>query len=447
MGELSMSNKWTKLSSVLLASVLAVSLTACGSNDANNEASNAGNSTDSGTAKGDKVTIELAISKSSQDSAFVNADLLKKFEDQTNIHVNLQLLPAEQVTTVLQTKLAVGETPDIVQYNLASAMHDLNLERNFEILDDQAWVGRLLNKDVLSAYGHVYSFHTSQDTGMQGVVYNKDVFSELGLSVPKNYDEFLAVSEKIKAKGITPIFMPYKDMWATNIWTAAAFADYAGKNDPTLWDDLNANKKKWTDTPEFEKIIDQQYQLYKKGLTNSDILSDSYDMAVGKFLNKEVAMMFMGDWLIQDVMNKDPNVHLGLFPIPYAVDAKMGASPLGGQLFIPKKAKHLTEAKKFLDFLASAEVAQQIVTEQKYVSNFNDVTTPELPAYKQEIVDQYITPKKTVITSDAFMLVDISEQYRYYQDVFAGGKTPKEALEAWDKKFAQLMKDKGIAGF
>jgi raffinose/stachyose/melibiose transport system substrate-binding protein len=440
-----MNQKTKRTSAILLASALAVSLAACGSNAGSNAESNGGSSASSGS--GGKVTLELAISKSSQDSAFVDEDLLKKFEDQTNIHVNLQLLPAEQTTTVLQTKLAVGDTPDIVQYNLAGADSDLNLTRNFEILDNEAWASRILNKDVLSAKDHIYGFHVSQDTGMQGVVYNKDIFNELGLSIPTNYDEFLAVCEKIKAKGITPIFMPFKDAWATNIWVSAALADYASKNDPNLWEDLNAGKRKWSDIPELETIVGQQYDLFKKGYTNSDVLSDSYDMAVGKFLNKEVAMMFMGDWLIQDVVNKDPNAHLGLFPIPYADDVKMGASPMGGQLFIPKKSKHMAEAKKFLDFLGSQEVAQQIVNEQKYVSNFSDVKSPELPEYKQEIVDNYVTPKKTVTTMEAYMLVDYSDMYRDYQDVYAGGKSAKEALAAWDKKFQQLMKDKGIAGF
>ncbi|MBB6729462.1 ABC transporter substrate-binding protein [Cohnella zeiphila] len=440
-----MQSKTKRTSALLLASALAVSLTACGSNSGSNAGSGGGSSASSGS--GGKVTIELAISKSSQDSAFVNEDLLKKFEDQTNIHVNLQLLPAEQTTTVLQTKLAVGDTPDLVQYNLAGADSDLNLSRNFEILDNEAWTSRILNKDVLSADGHVYSFHVSQDTGMQGVVYNKDIFKELGLSIPKNYDEFLAVCEKIKAKGITPIFMPFKDAWATNIWPSAALADYASKSDPNLWQDLNSGKRKWSDVPELETIVNQQYDLFKKGYTNADVLSDSYDMAVGKFLDKEVAMMFMGDWLIQDVVNKDSNMHLGLFPIPYADNVKMGASPMGGQLFIPKKSKHMAEAKKFLDFLASQEVAQQIVNEQKYVSNFNDVKSPELPEYKQEIVDNYITPKNTVTTMEAYMLVDYTEMYRDYQDVYAGSKSAKEAIAAWDKKFQQLMKDKGIAGF
>lgn len=435
-----MNYKMKRMALVIIAGLISVSLSACGgSGNAKSEGSPNNN--------GSKVTIELAISKSSQDSAFVAQDLLDEFEQKTNIHVNLQLLPAEQTATVLQTKLAVNETPDIIQYNLASATTDLNLERNFEILDNEAWVSRLLNKDVLSAYGHVYSFHVSQDTGMQGVVYNKDMFKELGLSIPQNFEQFLAVCEKIKASGITPVFMPFKDNWAANIWPAAAFADYAAKNDPTLFEDLNANRKKWTDIPEFATFLQQQYDVYAKGYTNTDILSDSYDMAVGKFLNKEVAMMFMGDWLIENVAEKDPSIHLGLFAIPSSEGASLGSSPLGGQLFIPKKAKHMAEAKQFLEFIASKEVAQKIVDQQGYVSNFNDVTTPKLPEYKQEIVDQYITTHKTVLTTDAYMLVDRSELYRGLQDQFAGGKTPEEVLADWNDKFNQLMKDKGIAGF
>ncbi|WP_181873132.1 ABC transporter substrate-binding protein [Fontibacillus phaseoli] len=435
------------MTTMIIAGFLSVSLAACGSGGSKSGNSAEGGNGGSGGASGKKVTIELAISKSSQDSAFIQQDLLDEFEKKTNIHVNLQLIPAEQTTTVLQTKLAVEEAPDIIQYNLASATTDLNLERNFEILDNEAWVSRIQNKDVLSANGHVYSFHVSQDTGMQGVVYNKQIFEDLGLSIPQNFEEFLQVCEKIKAGGITPVFMPYKDAWAANIWPAAAFADFAAKNDPAFFDDLNSNKRKWSDIPEFKTFLQQQYDVYKKGYTNADVLSDSYDMAVGKFLNKEVAMMFMGDWLIEGVAQQDPNMKLGVFPIPSSEGASLGASPLGGQLFIPKKAKYLNEAKEFLNFMASKEIAQKIVDSKGYVSNLSDVTTPALPEYKQEIVDNYITPKKTVLTSDAYMLVDRSELYRLLQDQFAGGLTPEEVLKAWDEKFSQLMKDKEIAGF
>ena len=425
----------------LLAGTLALSLAACGT--AKNT-DNEGGQTSGGSSK---VTLELAISKSSQDSPFIADWLIEEFEQETGIKINLQLIPAEQSTTVLQTKLAVDEVPDLIQYNLASAVTDLNLERNFEILDNEPWVSRIQNPDVLSAFDHIYGFHVSQDTGMQGVVYNKDIFEELGLSIPKNYEEFLAVCEAIKAAGYTPVFMPYKDAWAANIWPAAAFADWAAKNDPTLFDDLNSNKKQWTDIPAFEEILEQQYQIYKLGYTNADVLADSYDMAVGKFLSKEVAMMFMGDWLIQNITSQDPSMNIGLFAIPYAEDPSIGASPLGGQLFIPKKSKHIEEAKKYLEFIASPEIAQRIVDAESYVSNLSDVTTPEQPEYKQEIIDNYITPKKVTLTMDAHMIVDQNEWYRNLQDQFTGMITPKEALANWNEKFQELMKDKGAEGF
>lgn len=262
-GGFALNHTMKRTTTAIVAGLLAVSLAACGSGGAKS-GNAAKEGTNTGAAKGDKVTIELAISKSSQDSAFIQQDLLDEFEKQTNIKVNLQLIPAEQTTTVLQTKLAVEETPDIIQYNLASATTDLNLERNFEILDNEPWASRILNKDVLSAYGHIYSFHVSQDTGMQGVVYNKDIFDDLGLSIPTNFEEFLAVCEKIKASGVTPVFMPYKDNWSANIWPAAAFANFVSKNDPTFFDELNSNKRKWSDIPEFQTFLEQQYEVYKK---------------------------------------------------------------------------------------------------------------------------------------------------------------------------------------
>ncbi|MFD1905276.1 hypothetical protein ACFSQ7_16310 [Paenibacillus rhizoplanae] len=38
--------------------------------------------------------------------------------------------------------------------------------------------------------------------------------------------------------------MPFKDNWAANIWPAAAFADWAAKNEPSLFEDINAGRKK-----------------------------------------------------------------------------------------------------------------------------------------------------------------------------------------------------------
>lgn len=37
-------------------------------------------------------------------------------------------------------------------------------------------------------------------------LYNKDIFSKLGLQIPKTWDEFMAVSKKIKDAGQLPLY-------------------------------------------------------------------------------------------------------------------------------------------------------------------------------------------------------------------------------------------------
>ena len=395
----------------------------------------------------DTQTIELAMTKSSKNAIFVSEAVTSKFEKQTGIRVKLQLLPTEQVSSVLKTKLAVGEAPDLILYNLNTAAFELNLENNFEALDGEPWAPRLVSRLQLSYNGRMYGFHLTQDAGQQGIVYNKKIFRRLGLKVPQDFEELLKVCEAIKAAGITPFFMPFKDAWATELWTSSAFADYAKKNDPMLWSDINAGRRKSADIPALTAITQQQYDLYKLGYTNGNVLRDSYDMAVDKFIGEGAAMMTMGDWFIAEVLQKDPSMDLGLFPVPYARGADLAISPLGGQLFIPKKAKHMAEAKRFLEFLASKEVAQEIIDRNNFISNLRDVATPEQPAYKQEIFERYIKPGRTVMTAASSQSVDPGDKWKYLQDMFAGGITAHEVWVKWDKRFEQLMKEKQALGF
>lgn len=386
--------------------------------------------------------IRFAITKSSRNAAFVSDALFAEFERQTGIRVNLQYLPTEQITAVLQTKLAVGETPDLILYNLMTAVYELNLEKNFAILDAEPWAARVLNRSALSYNGHIYGFHVNQDAGQQGIVYNKAVFRELGIDIPGNYEQLLAVCERLREAGYTPFFMPFKDSWATNLWLSSAIADYAKKGDPALWDDLNGGKRRFADVPAFASITEQQRQLFLLGYTNPNILDDSYDMATDVFIKREAVMMTMGDWFIADVLKHAPEMELGLFPVPYADGADLAISPLGGQLFIPKKAKHLNEAKRFLEFLAEKEQAQRIVNQSLYVSNLQEVSTPKLPPYKQEIVERYIEPGRTVMTMETNLTVDPSGIWRHQQEMFAGGLSAEDVWTMWDEKFAELRQEK-----
>jgi raffinose/stachyose/melibiose transport system substrate-binding protein len=65
-------------------------------------------------------------------------------------------------------------------------------------------------KNVVQPDGGVYvaGFTQSGNVGATGFVYNKDIFDEVGVDVPKTWAEFLDIQAKIKAAGYTPFLQP-----------------------------------------------------------------------------------------------------------------------------------------------------------------------------------------------------------------------------------------------
>jgi len=64
------------------------------------------------------------------------------------------------------------------------------------------------------------SYCLSYDMIETGLFYNKDIFKKVGVEVPKDWDEFLVVCEKLKTAGYTPVLMnldAFSD-WCTDLF-------------------------------------------------------------------------------------------------------------------------------------------------------------------------------------------------------------------------------------
>ena len=55
------------------------------------------------------------------------------------------------------------------------------------------------------------------------VIYNRAIFEEQGLEVPRTWSELLAVCDALEAAGITPFYATFKDDWTV----AQGWFDYA----------------------------------------------------------------------------------------------------------------------------------------------------------------------------------------------------------------------------
>ena len=121
------------------------------------------------------------------------------------------------------------------------------------------------------------------------IVYNKDIFADLGLSVPTTYEEFKAVCQAILDAGITPIYEPISDGWHHVLWFPELGPRYEEVT-PGLADSLNANEVKFADDPTMLTALQQLKEMYDLGFFGEFAMSDAYADGPEFMANGEYAM-------------------------------------------------------------------------------------------------------------------------------------------------------------
>lgn len=401
----------------------------------------------------DKVTLTVEASQEILNNipwAVYEGNIAAFEELYPNISVELVLNPDAQNTSILQTKLASGQPSDIICYNKVSAENELEVMKNCVDLSNEAFVERLVDKNILVAPdGNIYGFASAIKTGGMGVVYNKSLFEEKGLAVPVTYDEFLAVCEALKADGITPFYGPFKDVWTFQMWTTSTWGYYVAKFQPDLWDKLNANEIGWDEVPELVESLEKANNLYKDGFMQETVLSDDYNSIISAMGTGNYAMTVGSNTTCRDLLNAYDDIVFDMFPYPvYEGESDyMTISQLDAELFIPKEAKHVEEAKLFIDFLAQAEQCDRAQAAASYVPNVVGAAQPEFDEFEGRLYEDYNKTGNTVLEMNAYMKVDLNDLWICFQDMFAGAKTPEEVLSARDSTFEELMNAKGFENF
>ncbi len=376
-------------------------------------------------------------------------ELAKKFEAETGIHVDYQIIPAAQYFNVLKTKLNAGEATDI--FGGQSGKTDLkvqyDVEKNAVDLSGEEWVKRMdpFALDQVSLNGKVYGAEIWDIIGSNYfvVIYHKPTFQKLGLSVPRSYTDFKTACEKIKATGVIPMFEPISDGWHHVLWFPMIGPRFEELH-PGLAEQLNANKANFADNPTMLQALQQLLELYKLGCFGDNALSDAY-ADTNKMLGTGKAAMALVPLAQLPSLQKDyPDVKaadFGFFPIPLVDNNLAPVHPAGPSKFIYAKSKHIAEAKQYLAFLMQPENLQYLLDNTPEFSALNfsslkDKWTPE----QREFLTTY--PARSIVYQDAVNYVnpqwmDIGKDL---VAMFTGALTPEGVLKNIDQRRADMAR-------
>ena len=189
-----------------------------------------------------------------------------------------------------------------------------------------------------------------------GVYYRKDLFEKYGIAVPTTWDEFLKACATLKSNGITPITIGTK-----HYWTAAGWFDYLNFriNGMDFHRELLAGNASYTDQ-RVKDVFVKWRELLDPGYFIENHTSYSFNEAIPALLQGKAAMYLAGNFITANIPAEDlANFDYFQFPTINPSLPKFEDAPTD-IVAIPKGAKNKADAKKFMAFVARADVQSKL---------------------------------------------------------------------------------------
>lgn len=426
-----------------------VLLSGCGS-AANNASGTAAGGKDA--KSGSDITLTMVVSgNKAADGQDFELDILPKMvhDKFPNITLEVQKLPDDQYKTSIKTKLAAGEAPDFFRVwprmGSAAAVIDLAKAGYLADLSDLPFMNNISAgaKEDMSANGKIYGVAKGID--MLGTYYNKDLFQKAGITeVPKDWDTFLAVCQKLKDAGITPIVMGDKDPWwiQFGMYQLAANTVYSGEKDFDT--KLQAGQKQLTD-PKWVKAVSMYKELYAKGYIAKNTLGLGGAQATQMFVDGKAAMAFDGTWDFPTMTAKGAvDFQRGFFPLPGNEKGQptwQAVSTAAGWA-VNAKTKNMEAVKQVLNywFDTKSDLFQAWIKNNPSISAFNDVPlTNDL--YKDSYTD-YQKTGNSIYFANVMWPNGVADVLQSKFGEIIGGRntTPEDVTKAMQDKFTELWK-------
>jgi raffinose/stachyose/melibiose transport system substrate-binding protein len=373
------------------------------------------------------------------DAGPVVAEINRRFHaENPNITVEFTSNSTDQYETVLKARLAGGDAPDLFGVYPGVKFYPYAKAGYLADLSSEPWVANILpgaRRVVTYTDGKVYTLPLEEN--VIGVVYNKQIFSQHGLSVPTNWADFVAVCQKLKSAGVTPLALGIKDQWVDQL------IPYAMAPSAIYRDDVNFDKQMLAGTTTFShsawtQMMKDYLDLNARGFFNQGPLGTTYVQTTQLIAASKAAMVVNGNWILAPIKQLNPNLQLGMFPLPYVQAGQpiWVSSAVGTTTAISATTKHPAEARKYLQFWARPDIMGLYLKEKVAYSSFTNITNPALDPAAQEMIaplkvgSYNFLDQNWPVGVQNVMLQDI-------QGVFAGSTSIPKMLQDMDTAYQQ----------
>lgn len=380
----------------------------------------------------EEVTITMMVGNDF-DATGLNA-VFAIAEEKLGIHVELENRVDE---TVLKTRLASGDATDIVSYNSGALLKAQNPADYYLSLNDYPEITDRLDdtyKECVTVDGVTYGVPLCCGN-IGGILYWKPMYEELGLEIPKTWDEFLANCETIKESGYNAVLSADAKTSSTQLLFLADYYNVLAE-DPTFTEEFEAGRAKYaTNEAAFKSW--QKYEdvlPYLQDGHEACGLEDGYEL----FASGESAhWIYMSSIIpsMYEIYGAEVVDNIGIFPIPGDDPENTGLTTWQPEsLYINKNSEKLDACLEFIEFFISDEAldAYNTAMSPDGVSSIKGYTTQSIYSLVAE-AQEYFDAGKTTPAQEFVTAVKGPNCRTFTGGILAGLYSAQEAAELYDE--------------
>lgn len=415
-------HNFTKLTRLLVMVMTLCILTSC----AGATGTGSSDSKDSG-----KLSGELDVMIWLPEAPELLEDQMSMFEDAyPDIDINLQMMTGNGIVENLQPRLAAGNLPDVFSTDPMAFTYDLaDTGLIIDIGDTKAFQDMFPSLQTAWTSPGGVKFGVGAGIATQFLYYNKEKFTEAGIDeLPGNWDELMAVCQKLKSSGTTPF------VWfggSQNLLTIGAFSLGIGnkvlKNDPGLIDEL-ANTAYDYGTQDWIDLFSQMKSVVDLGYINDGFMSTDFANGMKLFTDGDVAMILQGSWVAASILEEVP-FECGIMLPPWN-DA--------GETLVPQVATETGYSIASNENVEMSKILYDYITYETYYMYQNNFMS--IPPFKNPVGEMKSDPRVDEIAaqlSDFTANIPFSANIipdpvhevvgKFIQDIYLGDASPADA--------------------
>jgi len=295
--------------------------------------------------------------------------------------------------------------------------------------------------DRVTIDGKIYAVPINVET--VGLFYNMDMFEELGLSVPKTFDEYLDVLQKIKDAGYYGYAIGLAGGWPAAFMASAFCYGSAGSE----YKEVLSGNKPWTECDRCLDGLKAYYGIVEAGYTNPDVLGIDQDQANDLFFQGKTAMTLSGPWTINAIWDAEPDFEVGFFYMP-PVDPNTDIRTFGGEggtMIASKHSAYPEAVLEFMEWFFSEDTAVKVLREAGAIMPIPFTVPDDIdPLLAQVTRETLANIDKVGFWPVTYLAPDVFRQMnQFIQGMMGGELTPEQVLEEMQNAHETYEREKG----